>query len=178
MHTRLLSYLWRAPMTLALLLPAMLGGTVFAAEPGKPAPAVTLPELQSGQPFELAALRGRVVLLDFWASWCGPCRESLPLYQKLRDEFPRADFEVVAVNVDEDKQDALAFLERIPLQFMLLYDDGGKVAASYALKGMPSSYLIDRDGNVASRHVGFQRKDLAPLREHIMRLIGARHDAH
>jgi thiol-disulfide isomerase/thioredoxin len=176
MRTRLLPATKR--WTAAFALIAAVCGHAFAAEAGKPAPAVALPELQSGQPFELAALRGRVVLLDFWASWCGPCRESLPLYQKLRDEFPRTDFEVVAVNVDDEKQDALAFLERIPLQFPLLHDEGGKVAAAYALKGMPSSYLIDRDGNVASRHVGFQRKDLAPLREHIVRLIGEAHDAH
>ena len=79
---------------------SLLAPAAFAIDNGKPAPAVTLPELQSGKPFSLSSLNGRVVLLDFWASWCGPCRESLPQYQKMRDAFRRSDFEVVAISLD------------------------------------------------------------------------------
>ncbi len=144
---------------------------VHAVELATPAPAIALPQLQSDQQVTLASLRGRVVLVDFWASWCGPCVESLPQYQKLWDEFAREDFEVLAVNLDEDKGDALAFLKRHPLKFLLVRDAEGAVATAYALKGMPSSYLIDREGVLRSRHVGFNLKDLAPLRSKIQELV-------
>ena len=95
----------------------------------------------------------------------------MPQYQKLWDEFAREDFEVLAVNLDEDKGDALAFLKRYPLKFLLVRDAEGAVATAYALKGMPSSYLIDRQGVLRSRHVGFKMKDLAPLRSKIQELV-------
>ncbi len=144
---------------------------VQAVELATPAPAIALPQLQSDQQVTLASLRGKVVLVDFWASWCGPCVESLPQYQKLRDEFAREDFEVLAVNLDEDKGDALAFLKRFPLKFLLVRDAEGVVATAYALKGMPSSYLIDRAGVLRSHHVGFKLQDLAPLRSKIQELV-------
>lgn len=157
--------------TLCMGIALLAGQSLAALEVSKPAPPISLPELKSDQILSLESLRGRVVLLDFWASWCGPCRESLPLYQQLRDEFPRADFEVLAVNLDEEKDDALAFLKRFSLQFPLVRDAKGDVATAYALKGMPSSYLIDRSGVLRSRHVGFQTKDIAPLRSSIQALI-------
>lgn len=148
-----------------------------AVEKNSAAPDFSLPLLAGEHTIELADYRGRVVLLDFWASWCGPCRQSLPEYQKLRDEFPRADFEVIAITVDEDAADALKFLERQPLQFPLPHDPEGRVAAAYQLLGMPTSYLIDRRGMVHSRHSGFTMKDVAPLRAQIRNLIGEQSDA-
>lgn len=164
---------WLRRLTLgAFVLAGILAGPdAYTAEVDKPAPAIALPQLQSEQMLTLASLQGRVVLLDFWASWCGPCRQSLPEYQKLRDEFSRDDFEVLAVSVDEERDDALAFLKKFPLQFPLLLDAGSEVARAYGLKGMPSSYLIDRHGVLRSSHVGFQIKDIALLRSRIQQLV-------
>jgi thiol-disulfide isomerase/thioredoxin len=164
-------------LTLVLIAVSAFPFSVMAAETSAPAPAIALPLLQSKEILRLEDLRGRVVLLDFWASWCGPCRESLPQYQKLRDEYTRADFEVLAVSLDEDIEEALGFLKQVPLQFPLLHDPEGKVASAYALKGMPSSYLIDRNGILRSQHVGFQMRDLPSLRAKIAQLIAEKADA-
>ncbi len=164
-------------LILVLIAASLLPLIAIAEETSKPAPAFTLPLLQSKETLRLEDLRGRVVLLDFWASWCGPCLESLPQYQKLRNGYNRADFEVLAVSLDEDIEDALGFLKQVPLQFPLLHDPEGKVASAYALKGMPSSYLIDRNGILRSQHIGFQMKDLPPLRAKIEQLIAEKADA-
>jgi peroxiredoxin len=164
-------------LSLAMLAGGVISFAAAAAEVSAPAPAFSLPRLQAEGTVTLQEQRGRVVLLDFWASWCGPCRESLPQYQKLYDEFPRADFEVVAVSLDEDIEEALDFLKQYPLRYLVLHDPEGGVATAYALKGMPSSYLIDRKGVLRDQHVGFQMKDLAPLRAKIAELIAEKADA-
>ncbi len=162
---------------LGAALACLQAAALPAVEKNTAAPDFSLPLLASERTIDLADYRGRVVLLDFWASWCGPCRQSLPEYQKLRDEFPREDFEVIAITVDEDAADALKFLERHALQFPLPHDPEGRVAAAYQLLGMPTSYLIDRHGIVHSRHSGFTLKDVAPLRALIRDLIEEQADA-
>jgi thiol-disulfide isomerase/thioredoxin len=160
-----------------ILALAMFASATTAAEVSAPAPAFSLPQLQTRNSVALQEQRGRVVLLDFWASWCAPCRESLPQYAKLREEFARDDFEVIAVSLDENIDDALDFLKQYPLDYLVLHDPEGTVASAYALKGMPSSYLIDRNGVLRSQHVGFQMKDLAPLRAKIAELVAEKADA-
>lgn len=164
-------------LALAFLAANLFAHELAAAEVSAPAPAFSLPQLPTKNSVALQDQRGRVVLLDFWASWCGPCRESLPQYQKLRDEYSRDDFEVVAISLDENIDDALEFLKQYPLQYLVLHDPEGKSATAYGLKGMPSSYLIDRNGMLRSQHVGFQMKDLAPLRAKIAELIAEKADA-
>lgn len=144
-----------------------------AAEVGAPAPGLRGPALVGAGEIDLAGLRGRVVLVDFWASWCAPCLKSLPAYESLRAEFAREDFEIVAVNVDEDPADALAFLRKVALSFPLLRDDGTR-AAAWAPKTMPTSYLVDREGRIAHRHLGWREGDLDTLREQVRTLIGDR----
>lgn len=141
------------------------------AEVGAPAPALSGPALTGDAQIDLSELRGRVVLVDFWASWCAPCLKSLPAYESLRAEFARADFEIVAVNVDEDPADARAFLSKVALTFPLLRDDGS-LAAAWAPKTMPTSYLVDRDGRIAHRHLGWREGDLDALRTQVQALIG------
>lgn len=146
----------------------------LAAKVGDTPPAVAGADLQSGQPVDLAALRGRVVLVDFWASWCAPCLKSLPLYAGLRDEFARGDFEIIAINVDEDVGDAKAFLQRVGVQFAIVHDDGS-LASAWSPPTMPTSFLIDRQGLVHSRHIGFKPGDIDALRTEIRSLIEASH---
>jgi len=162
---------WRARLAAAILAAAAVG-TALAVEPGAPAPAFRLPALDSHEQVGLADYRGRVVLVDFWASWCGPCRQSLPLYDQLRAGFPATDFAILAINLDEEAADAKAFLREHPVKYTTLQNPQGDIAKAFGLSGMPSSYLIDRDGIVRQRHVGFEPADVDALKREITTLIG------
>jgi thiol-disulfide isomerase/thioredoxin len=136
------------------------------------APGFSLPAIANAAgTIDLDALRGDVVYLDFWASWCGPCRLSLPaldgLYQELQDQ----GLHVVAVSVDVVAEDSLDFLARYPVTYPVAIDTTGDTARSFAVNGMPSGYLIDRSGTVQSVHVGFKRGDEKSLRHEILELL-------
>ena len=158
----------------ALLLCWCIPFAAYAADVGQTPPALTGMDLQSGQAVDLDAMHGRVVLVDFWASWCAPCLKSLPLYARLREEFPRADFEIIAISVDEDAADARAFLKRVEVRFPIVHDDGSR-ASAWSPPGMPSSFLIDRQGLIQSRHIGFKPGDIDALRDEVRTLIEASH---
>ncbi|HEX6832405.1 MAG TPA: TlpA disulfide reductase family protein [Rudaea sp.] len=145
---------------------------VRAIDVGQSAPAFDLKRIGGDGSLRSSELKGKVVLVDFWASWCGPCRQSLPLYNKLRAEFPRTDFDIVAINLDEDLADAKTFLAQHPIDYVALGNPQGDVAKAFDLKGMPSSYLVDRDGVVRATHVGFDPKDIDGLRTQIAALTG------
>lgn len=159
----------RSLLLLALLVAAPCAAAV---EAGAPAPAFTgAPLAGGGEPLQLESLRGKVVYLDFWASWCGPCRLSLPWMESLRREFAPAGFEVVAVNVDERPADGAAFLKRFAVTYPVVGDGKGAVATLYDVREMPSSYLIDRAGTVRKVHRGFNRRDAAKLRDAVAKLV-------
>ena len=158
----------RIALAVALVAAASAG---FAVEPGAAAPDFRLTPFSGTQPVSLSDYRGKAVLVDFWASWCSPCRQSLPLYDKLRADFPASDFAVLAIGLDEDTADALAFLHEHPVEYMTLQDSKGDVAQAFGLKGMPSSYLIDRSGIVRYRHIGFEPRDIDALKREIATLI-------
>ena len=141
---------------------------------GQVAPAVSLPLLSAGSPgtFALASLQGKVVYLDFWASWCGPCRVSFPQLEKLREELGSQGFEVLAVNVDEIERDALRFLAEIPVSYPIVRDGGGETPLAYGVVGMPTGYLIDRSGTVRLVHQGYRKSDGSLLRTRIIELLG------
>ena len=169
------SELWRpscAPALLCTLI--MLSPLVHSAAPASaaPAPAFTLPLVANGEgDISLLKLRGSVVYVDFWASWCGPCRLSLPALDTLYREFADQGFAVTAVSVDVVEEDALDFLERYPVSYPVAIDKTGAVPRSYSVNGMPSGYLIDKAGRVRSVHVGFKKGDEAALREEIKALL-------
>ncbi|MEK9711195.1 MAG: TlpA disulfide reductase family protein, partial [Thalassolituus sp.] len=104
------------------------------------------------------------------ASWCTPCRKSLPMLNELRNELKSDGFEVLAINVDETKEEARAFLKEVPVDYPTLFDDAD-TAATYELRGMPTAYLIDAQGNLHSQHVGFNPKDMPAIREEVRRLL-------
>jgi cytochrome c biogenesis protein CcmG, thiol:disulfide interchange protein DsbE len=156
-----------------LLLALLLAPAAGAVEPGAPAPAFSGKPLAGGEPIRLEALRGKVVYLDFWASWCGPCRLSLPWMEQLRRDFGASGLEVVAVNVDEAPADGIAFLKRFPVGYTVVGDAGGDIAELYDVRDMPSSYLIDRDGTVRLVHRGFNQRAAASLRRQIAEAVGA-----
>lgn len=119
----------------------------------------------------LKGQRGNVVYLDFWASWCVPCRKSFPWLNEMQARYGKAGLKIIAINLDEDKKLAEQFLHKIPAKFTIGYDPEGKSASTYGLKGMPSSYLIDRKGNLLSSHVGFRRDDKAELENRIRQAL-------
>lgn len=144
---------------------------------GKPAPTFELPVLGSeSRHITLESLRGKVVLLDFWASWCGPCRQSFPLYEKLHGELPALDFTLLAINLDEMADGPAAFLSEHPVSYTSLADPAGDVAKKFGLIGMPTSFVIDRDGVVHSRHTGFKPQDIEAVRGEILGLIAGNAD--
>ena len=137
-----------------------------------PQPAWDLPLIANGEGTvtDLTYL-GRVTYVDFWASWCGACRLSLPALNRLSKEFDAADFGVVAISVDYVDEDALDFLKRYPVDYPVAIDKTGNSGRDFAVAGMPSGYLIGRDGLIRKVHVGFRKGDEALLREQIQALI-------
>jgi thiol-disulfide isomerase/thioredoxin len=142
----------------------------LAVQPGSPAPSVVLPA--DGGEFRLDAYRGKVVYLDFWASWCGPCKQSFPWMNAIQSKYADKGLVIVAVNVDNSRDDALRFLKQVPAQFKIAYDPKGEVAQQYAIKGMPSSFLIGRDGKVLSLHTGFNSGSREQLERAVEQALG------
>ena len=149
------------------------GASAAGIQPGQQAPALTLPSLakQPSGSVSLAELRGKVVYLDFWASWCGPCRVSFPQLEQLRSELGSRGFEVLAVNVDEFEADALQFLEEVPVSYPVVRDASGDSPARFGILGMPTGFLIDRQGMVRAVHQGYRKSDGAKLRADILQLL-------
>ena len=109
-----------------------------------------------GKNIRLQDLRGQVVMLNFWASWCGPCRQEMPLMDDIFKKYESLGFTILAVNVDEDSADADAFLKSVPVSFPVLYDNESKVSEMFAVDAMPTSIMIDRDGNKRYLHRGYK----------------------
>jgi thiol-disulfide isomerase/thioredoxin len=145
-----------------------------AIDVGQKAPEFTAPALDGAKKLSLGAYRGKVVYLDFWASWCPPCLTSLPLLEELRKQFPNDQFQILAVNVDQDPAKARAFLERTRVGYPSATDPKGRIPESFGIETMPTSFLIDRHGVVRHVHQGFRKGDVAGLRERIAKLVAAR----
>lgn len=111
---------------------------------------------RDGKNVRLADLRGQVVMLNFWASWCGPCRQEMPLLDELAKRYGRAGFTLLGVNVEQDIGDAEKFLADTPVSFPILWDPQSQVSKLYDVDAMPSSIMIDRDGKVRYLHRGYK----------------------
>ena len=141
----------------------MLAATpVLALDPGVPAPQPPVAKAD-GSAFDWSVLRGKVVLVDFWASWCGPCRQAFPAYDALFKRHADEGLIVLGVNVDEQRANADRFLKAMPVAFDVVFDVGGKAPEAYGVKAMPSSYVVGRDGRVRAVHLGFKPSDAAGI---------------
>jgi thiol-disulfide isomerase/thioredoxin len=105
---------------------------------------------------DLAAYRGKVVVIDFWASWCAPCRRSFPWLEAMQRKYADQGLVVIGVNEDNVPEDAAAFLDEVPVSFRIVPDENGDIAREFELIAMPSTYIIGRDGKMAVRHPGFK----------------------
>ncbi|MBL0062944.1 MAG: TlpA family protein disulfide reductase [bacterium] len=112
--------------------------------------------------------------LDFWASWCDPCRQSFPWMNEMHNQFADSGLVIIAVNVDRDREKADKFLEKNPVNFMIGFDSEGTLAKSYDVKGMPSTYIIDRKGQLVTSHIGFRDKDKGELQTKIVEALNSK----
>jgi len=152
--------------SLAIAVP----GISLAAELNSPAPDFTLKSL-SGKNLKLSEMSGNVVLINFWASWCGPCREEMPLLNALHSKYEALGFTVLGINVEEDVNGANSFLDNFPVDFPILLDSSNEVSKQYKVIAMPTTVLVDRDGNMRFLHEGYKSGDEAKYRQMVKNLV-------
>lgn len=138
---------------------------------GSKAPDFTLSTFD-GKPLTLSALRGQVVLLDFWASWCAPCRQEMPFLQLLEKRYGKRGFRVVAVNIDNHARNALQFLRDLNIRFKPVWDEARRVVTRYDVATMPTTFLIDKTGKIRFVHSGFETENYHQYKQQIELLLG------
>lgn len=158
-----------------LLMMSTLG---HALDAGDSAPVVNLQMLKGTAPsrerLSINDFKGKLVYVDFWASWCGPCRKSLPILNEIRNEHKDKGFEVLAINVDEQLKDALAFLKKYPVDYPILLDPQAASPKVFDVKGMPTAYLVDENGNIIYKHQGFRKKDKKKIEALVTKHLASR----
>ncbi|HEY5658261.1 MAG TPA: TlpA disulfide reductase family protein [Myxococcota bacterium] len=138
---------------------------------GSSAPDFELPRISEGAPISLAALRGEVILVNFWATWCKPCEDEMPAMQRLYGALHEQGFQLLAISVDDDREPVVEFSERLGLSFPILFDADKRVAQAYQTYRFPESFLVDRDGRVVERYIGPRDWDAAVYVDRIQRLL-------
>ena len=155
------------PPFFALLL-LMYSLSIVAQEP---APDFTLPTLPSDGEISLSALKGRVVYVDFWATWCPPCRKSFPWMDEMQAQYGEDGLTIVAISIDRNRKLAERFIQKMAPGFTVAHDPQGTVSKKYKVSAMPTSYLIDREGNIVDTHIGFRESDKAKQERKIEDLL-------
>ncbi|MFW9605011.1 MAG: TlpA family protein disulfide reductase [Pseudomonas sp.] len=144
----------------------------FALEKGEQIPAFEL-ETNKDTKITSESLRGSYTYIDFWASWCGPCRQSFPWMNALQEKYKDKNLRILAINLDVNQADANKFLAEVPAHFEIAFDSKGITPKLYAVKGMPSSLLISPDGKVIFQHTGFNTNKADELDKLISQQLGA-----
>jgi thiol-disulfide isomerase/thioredoxin len=143
----------------ALALAAAFASATFAASSSGPAPGFTLSG-RGGKSIDLAQFKGQVVMINFWATWCGPCRQEMPLLEDIYKKYKPMGFTMLGVNVEPDSKAAEAWLaKQKPVTFPIAFDTDSKVSKLYKVAGMPSTVFVDRKGNVRVMHKGYKPGD-------------------
>lgn len=163
----------KRPHLIVAVALALAPALAAAVGVGEAAPALSLATAK-GETVALESLRGQVVYVDFWASWCGPCKRSFPWMNELVQRYGDKGLAVVAVNVDKKHADAERFLAQTPARFTVVYDAAGASPAAWAVKGMPSSYLVDRTGRVVMVEQGFRDEQMPAVEQRIRDLLATR----
>jgi peroxiredoxin len=155
---------------LLVLLGLFASAAVTAGQGLGAAPDFSLPDA-SGKPVALTDFKGQVVLINFWASWCGPCREEMPLLDELSTRYAPLGFTMLGVNVEEDSTAANGFLAGTPVNFHILYDRENKVSKLYDVIAMPSTVIVDRAGQIRYIHHGYESGNEHDYQDQIRALI-------
>ena len=150
-------------IALVLLFSTAWAGNALALSVGDTSPNVTLPTSTPATIVDLGKLKGKIVYVDFWASWCGPCKQSFPWMNDMHAKYAARGLNIVAINVDVKMTDAERFLATMPAKFTVAFDAKGVTPKQFDVKAMPTSYLIDENGKVLHVHAGFRDADRAVL---------------
>ena len=142
----------------SLLIALLLAMPAAASNSTGPAPDFQLPA-RGGKQLSLGQYKGQVVMINFWASWCGPCREEMPILEKLHAKYKPMGFTMIGVNVEPDSAEAAKWLKATPVTFPILFDTKSEVSKLYAVQSMPSTVIIDRKGNLRWLHRGYKAGD-------------------
>ena len=134
------------------------------AEPMKP---FSLPSIEGGKTISSQSYKGKVMIVDFWASWCGPCKASFAAYNELLKKYGSKGLVIVGINIDNKPEQAKDFLAENPASFLIASDPDKKVAGAYNLPTMPTAYIIGRDGNILYTHAGYHEGDIAQMKQEI-----------
>ena len=157
---------------IVLIIAAAQAAPVLAdAKVGQAAPGFTLPSM-NGSNLRLKEQRGKVVMVNFWATWCGPCRQEMPLLDKLYRQYRNKGFQLLGVNIDNDRKNAGNMASKLRVSFPVLFDPEKKVADSYGVSAMPYTVMIDRDGVVRSVHKGYVPGTEKKYEDEIRSLLG------
>jgi peroxiredoxin len=161
--------MWKGMFLIGLIISATVTASL-ATTVGEKAPDFRLPRL-TGEEVALASFQGKVTLVNFWASWCVPCRDELPALQKIYDKYRDRPFEIVGINLDKQRKNAHTSVERYGLNFTVLHDPNSTVIRRYQGKAMPCSYLIDQNGVIREVFNGFSTKKQARMETAIEQLL-------
>ena len=159
----------RTPIHLLIALTACLLSLSALAQ--KPAPDFTLPTIPDNSEITLSDLKGRVVYLDFWATWCPPCRKSFPWMDDMQTQYADDGLTIIAISIDRKRELAERFVQQMEPSFTIAHDPKGTVSRKYGVNAMPTSYLIDRQGNIVNTHIGFRNSDKDKLEQQIEDLL-------
>lgn len=159
-------------ITTLVILSALFSIAAKALGANEIAPVFELPS-NTGV-VSLTQFKGKVVYVDFWASWCGPCKQSFPWLNEMQSKYGAKGFQVVGINVDVKTAEAKTFLNEVPAKFLVAFDDKGVTPKQFGIKGMPSSVLIDASGKVIFQHTGFRDADKAQLEQAIQQALSVK----
>ncbi|OOZ39548.1 redoxin [Solemya pervernicosa gill symbiont] len=158
------------PTTLLLMSLMAAGANAAQLATDTPAPDFTL-KSSSGENLKLSEYRGNVVMINFWASWCAPCRQEMPLIDALHQRYEKLGFTVLGINVDSDSSAAIKWLKEQPVSFPILFDSENSVSQGYQVAAMPSTVMVDRDGKIRFTHLGYQPGLEAEYQQQIRTLV-------